>query len=59
MIRILLRRTKQMKDKDGKVLLPLPSKQVVWHKVQFSEREAQAYKILVDLLRANFNKKVQ
>jgi DNA repair protein RAD5 len=40
---IFLRRTKDMKQKDGKPLVELPPKQVVIEEIKFSEREQKFY----------------
>ncbi len=48
---IMLRRTKISKDEKGNAILPLPEKQIQWHKVQFDPTEAKAYRLLLQLLK--------
>ncbi|CAI4045815.1 hypothetical protein SKDZ_12G0870 [Saccharomyces kudriavzevii ZP591] len=45
---VLLRRTKQMKDKDGMPLVELPPKEVVIKKLPFSKSQNVLYKFLLD-----------
>ena len=45
---VLLRRTKQMKDKDGKPLVELPPKEVVIKRLPFSKSQDLLYKFLLD-----------
>ncbi|EJS42773.1 rad5p [Saccharomyces arboricola H-6] len=45
---VLLRRTKQMKDKDGRLLVELPPKEVVIKKLPFSKSQDVLYKYLLD-----------
>ncbi|KOG97746.1 DNA helicase RAD5 [Saccharomyces eubayanus] len=45
---VLLRRTKQMKDTDGNLLVELPPKEVVIKKLPFSKSQDVLYKFLLD-----------
>ena len=45
---VLLRRTKQMKDKNGKPLVELPPKEVVIKRLPFSKSQDLLYKFLLD-----------
>lgn len=45
---VSLRRTKQMKDSNGKKLVELPPKEVVVEKLHFSKEQARVYKYFLD-----------
>lgn len=52
---ILLRRTKDQHDKDGHLLVQLPSKEVVIESLKFNEREEAIYKWMNDRAVSTFN----
>lgn len=56
---IFLRRTKNMKGKDGKPLVEIPPKQVTIEQVQFSNRELRLYEWFKDKAYRQFNENLK
>lgn len=56
---ILLRRTKDQRDKNGELLLQLPAKEIIMEKLKFNEKEATVYKWLKDMAVSEFRKNLK